>query len=455
MASPNLAPSKARFGASAGLYTLIVIAALVMVNWLANHYNKTYDTTANKRYTLSDETKKIVGNLKSDVTITYFDKPENFDTAKATLERYRNLSSKIQLQYIDLRKDVTTAKSFGVRSVGSTFVQMGAKKEEAKSLTEEGITGALLKVLKEARKVCFVTGSHERQIDETGAPGLSRLKELLARDNYVVDAISLVGKTEIPKDCSVTVVAGPKNDYEQSAVNALKAYVEAGGRAFILLDPPIHVGKMETSDNPALTQLLASWGVTTGKDLILDPAAEVIGAGPQMVVITDFESHPIVNGMKGGTVVVPLVQSLEIKNGDNTTVEKILTSDQRTLGVTKITGEKINGNDPSNKKGPFVLAAAGTLKSGDPNKAGRFVVIGSSSVLENQYVAYESNPDLVVNAINWLSADEDLISIRPKDPEDRRLNMKSSQFSVMVWTVLGGIPLLIIALGISIYLKRR
>jgi ABC-type uncharacterized transport system involved in gliding motility auxiliary subunit len=455
MATTNLGSSKTRFGASAGLYTLIVIAALGLVNWLADHYNKTYDTTANKRYTLSNETKKVIGGLKNDVTITYFDSPEHFETAKTMLDRYHNLSPRIRVQYIDYRKQLTLARSYGLRFPGTAFVESGPKREEAKAMTEEGITGAFLKVLKESRKVCFVTGSHERQLDETGAAGLSKLKDMLARDNYTVDTIPLLAKNEIPKDCAVVVVAGPRNDYEPATIATIKSYVEGGGRAFILLDPPLNVGKVETGENQAFTQLLSTWGVTTGKDLILDPAGQVVGMGPEVPLITDFETHPIVKDLKNGAVALPYSQSLEVKNGDNTTVEKILTTAPRTIALTKLTGEKIKLDDPKNKKGPFVIGAAGTLKSSDPAKAGRYVVIGSASFLENEYIGIESNRDLAVNSINWLSSDEDLITIRPKEADDRRLDMRTSQLNVFQWTVLVGIPLIIIAMGLSIYLKRR
>src|SRR5271157_4055824 len=165
--SGTLNATKARYGASAGLYTVIVLAALVMVNWLANRYNKPFDTTANKRYTLSEETKKVVGGLKSDVTITYIDRAKEFDTAKATLDRYRNLSPKIHIQYVDAEKNPTVARSYGLRFLGTAYVETGTKREDAKALTEEGITGALLKVLKGTRKVCFVTGSRERPLDES------------------------------------------------------------------------------------------------------------------------------------------------------------------------------------------------------------------------------------------------------------------------------------------------
>jgi len=103
---------QARFGATAGLYTLVVIAALILVNWLSNRYNKTYDTTSNKRFTLSQETQKLVKNLKSDATITYIDKGSGFDQARGMLDRYKNLSSKIHCVFPEplMLKSASAAK---------------------------------------------------------------------------------------------------------------------------------------------------------------------------------------------------------------------------------------------------------------------------------------------------------------------------------------------------------
>jgi ABC-type uncharacterized transport system involved in gliding motility auxiliary subunit len=459
MASTNgpLKATKARYGASAGLYTIIVIAALVMVNWLANRYNKTFDTTANKRYTLSEETKKVADGLKSDVTITYIDKASSFDTAKATLDRYRNLSPKIHVQYIDYQKNPTVARSYGLRFPGTAYVEEGSKREEAKALTEEGITGAFLKVLKGTRKVCFVTGSHERQLDESGTSGLSKFKDMLLRDNYAADSVSLLTMTEVPPDCAVLVVAGPQNDYTAPEVAAIKTYVETGGRALFLLDPPLQMAKLQTSENAGLADVLASWGVTPEKDLVLDPnpLGQMLGVGPEVPLISTFEQQAIVKDIKGAAVALPFARSLVVKNGDKTTVEKLFSTSERAVAAVNLTSPQVNMDDPKNKKGPLVLAVAGTYNTGNPSKPGRFVVIGSSSFLENGYIPFQSNRDLAVNAINWLSSDEDLITIRPKEPEDRRLNATQAQMNVFEYTVLIGFPLLIIGWGISIFLKRR
>jgi len=457
MANRSLDSAKARFGATAGLYTILVLACLVAVNWLANRYNKTYDTTSNKRYTLSDETKKVIGGLKSDATITYIDKSTSFEQAKPMLDRYGNLSPKVHVKYVDYQRNPTVARSYGLRYPGTAYVDMGAKREEAKALTEEGITGAFLKVMKGTRKVCFVTGSHERQVDESDRTGLSKLKDLLTRDNYTTESVSLLSKTEVPKDCSVLTVAGPQNEYDPPEIAAIKAYVESGGRAFFLLDPPLHMSKIDTSENAPLSQLLTSWGVTPDKDLVLDPnpVGQMFGVGPEVPLVADFESQAIVRDLKGAAVGLPFAESLTIKTGDKTTLDKLFSTSDRTFATTNLSSNQVSVDDPKNKKGPFVLAVAGTYNTGDPSKPGRFVVIGSATFLENDYIGFQSNRDLAVNAVNWLSSDEDLISIRPKEAEDRRLNATQSQMNMFEYTVLFAFPLIIIAAGLSLFLKRR
>src|SRR6185312_7000506 len=135
----SVSARQARYGATAMLYTIIVIAALILVNWLANRYNKTYDTTSNKQFTLSPETKKTVKNLKSDATITYIDAASGFNQAKGLLDRYANLSPKIHVKYVDYKSQPMIARAYGLRFPGTAYVEIGPRREEAKSLTEEGI----------------------------------------------------------------------------------------------------------------------------------------------------------------------------------------------------------------------------------------------------------------------------------------------------------------------------
>jgi ABC-type uncharacterized transport system involved in gliding motility auxiliary subunit len=336
-------------------------------------------------------------------------------------------------------------------------VEIGPRREEAKSLTEEGITGAFVKDLKGVRNVCFVSGSQEHPLDDTAGTGLSGFKTLLERDNYKAQSITLVDKTAVPPDCTVLVVAGPQTDYTPNEVTAIKNYVQGGGRAMILLDPPLDFGKEHVAQNTALVDLLKSWGVTAQDDLVLEenPMGQLFGFGPEIPLVSNYESQPIVTDLKNSFTGFPISRSLEVKNGDKTTDEKLFSTSDRAIATTRLDTNEVNPSDPSNKKGPFVLGAAGTYNTGKPSNPGRFVVVGSSGFLTNSMLNFQANRDLALNAVNWLSSDEDLISIRPKEAEDRRLNVNQSQMTRFLYLDLIAIPLLIIIGGVSIFMKRR
>jgi ABC-type uncharacterized transport system involved in gliding motility auxiliary subunit len=245
----------------------VVIAIVVVANMLASRYNKSFDTTSNKRYSLSDQTKKIVGGLTQNASITYFNQSTRFQQGKDLLDEYANLSPKVHVDYVDPDKNPQLARAAGIRDFGTAVVQIGDKKDTAKSMTEEGITGAFIRNLKgTTRTVCFVTGSGEHAIDDTEREGLSQFKDLLSKDEYQSRSIDLLQKAEVPADCTTLVVAGPTHDYQQPQAEAIKSYIENGGRGFFMLDPPIQFGRSEIAANDALTNLLQGWGVTLDKD---------------------------------------------------------------------------------------------------------------------------------------------------------------------------------------------
>ncbi len=447
-----------RYAAYATLYSIVVLAIVSAANVLANRYDKTYDATANKRYSLSEQTAKIVKGIKGDVKITYFDQGTRFERAKDQLQLYANLSPKVQVEYVDADKKPQLAREAGIKSYGTTVVQIGARKEEAKSTSEEDITGAFIRATKGgARTVCFVSGSGEHQVDDTDRNGYSRLRDLLVKEEYNSKSISLLQKAEVPADCTVLAVAGPSTDYQQPAVDAIKKYVEDGGRALFLLDPPLKMGRSEIADNDALANLLQSWGVTLNKDLILDlnPVGQLVGLGPQVALVSSYASHSIVNEMKGTATGFPLARSLDIRSADKTTVDKLFASSDSSFATTKLNSPEVNPNDPKNKKGPMTIAAAGSYKTGKENSQGRFVVIGSSAWTANSFIGFNGNRDLAMNTMNWLSSDEDLISIRPKDRDDRRVTMTRSQLNWVGITSLGLLPLGIVIAGVTVWWRRR
>jgi ABC-type uncharacterized transport system involved in gliding motility auxiliary subunit len=459
MASTWIKARQTKYAAYATVYILVVVAIVTVGNVLADRYNKTYDATANKRYSLSDQTAKIVKGLKQDAAITYFNQTKDFREGKDLLDQYANLSHKVQVKYVDPDKDPELARQAGIRNLGAAIVQVGAKREEAKSMTEEGVTGALIRDLKSnTRTVCFVSGSGEHQIDDSNREGFSQFKELLGKDNYETKTIDLLTSAEVPNDCTTLVVAGPTRNYQQQPeVDAIKKYVEDGGRAFFMLDPPLKIGRDDIADNDALMTLLQSWGVTMDKDLILDlnPIGQIAGLGPQVALVTKYASQPIVNEMKGTATGFPLARSMEIKNTDKTSVEKLFDTSGSSFATSNLSSPAVDVRDPKNKKGPLTIAAAGTYNTGKENSQGRFVVIGSSGWAANRFLGFNGNDDLALNAMNWLSSDEDLISIRPKPKDDRRITMTAGQLSFVRAVSQFMLPLVVVIAGVGVWWKRR
>src|SRR2546427_12377683 len=171
-----------KFAGYIAVYVAIIITAVVVVNVLANRYDKSYDGTANKRYSLSDQTKKIVRELNQDATIRYFDQSTRYNQAKDILDQYSNLSPKIHIEYVDPDKSPEVARAAGIKNYGTAVVEIGGKKEEGKSLTGERITRAFIRVLKNrTRTVCFLGGRGEHPTVGSYRQRYSAFKEPLGK----------------------------------------------------------------------------------------------------------------------------------------------------------------------------------------------------------------------------------------------------------------------------------
>ena len=475
MASGFLKSRQTRYGAYMGAYILVIVAVLGAVNFLANRYDKSYDATSNKQFSLSDQTQKVAKGLKNDVRIYYFDDQTRFQTGRDLLDRYSSLSPKIHVQFIDPVRKKQQAQAAGYRRDLTVLVNSNGRNEEAKSLTEEEVTGALIRSQKSGeRNVCYVTGAGEHSLDDEQAGGFSVQKQLLERDNYKSKSITLkpaaaeapkqvaIGQTptpgavEVPKDCLALVIGGPQTDYPKPVVEAIQKYVEGGGHAMFMLDNTLRLGREQAaSENPELIGMLAGWGVTVNKDLVLDLSGigGMFGAGPEIPVVIQYESHAIVRPLQRVPTAFPVPRSLDVKAAGKSTPEKLFGTGEDSIAVDSIgAGGAI---DPKKgKKGPHTLAAAGTV-SGSPS--GRFVVVGTSGWAENRALGSRTlgNRDLFMNAINWLTADEDLISIRPKSTEDRPLTMTGQKLNMVFWLSVIIFPLAVVSFGLATWWKRR
>jgi ABC-type uncharacterized transport system involved in gliding motility auxiliary subunit len=476
MAANWVKSRQTKYAGYATIYVIVILAVLGAVNFLANRYDKSYDSTHNKQFSLSDQTIKIARNLNSDVQLYYFGDQGSFIGAHDLLDRYSALSPKIHVQYIDPVRKPTQARAEGYRSDSPVIVEAGVKKEPAKSLTEEEITGALIRALKTGeRNVCFLNAAGEHSIDDSEGNGFSVLKQVLERDNYKTREESLkpappeagkqininqaaaTGNVEVPKSCTALVIGGPQLAYSPAVVNAIKTYVENGGRALIMLDETLRIGRSEpAAENPDLLKALEDWGVTVNKDLVLDLSGvgQILGLGPEVPMIVQYESHPITQPLTRIPTAFPISRSLDVKSsGGKASVSKLFGTTEDSLAVTEI-GPGGQVDPKKGKKGPLTLAAAGTYSG---TTQGRFVVIGSSTWATNSLTGSRQlgNGDLFSNMVNWLASDEDLISIRPKETEDRPLNLTTQRLNIMFYLSVLIFPLGVVGFGLAAWWKRR
>jgi ABC-type uncharacterized transport system involved in gliding motility auxiliary subunit len=282
----------------------------------------------------------------------------------------------------------------------------------------------------------------------------------------------------VPSNCTVLIVAGPSTGYFEPEVEALKTYVEGGGRALFLLNPalPDANGKRKPS-SPELVELLSQWGVSVNDDLIIDlsPIGQIFGGGPLTPMVSEYESHPIVSVLSNVATLFPASRSVtkadDVPSGWD--VGEILKTSRSSFATSSFETDAegvLVRNESTESPGPVNLAVAGTFDvpadsagSEDDNAIGedeeefegRVVVVGSSRFAGNYGLGRGGNFDLFLNMLNWLTSDEDLISIRPKDPESTPIELSEGQMNRVFLFSLLLIPAVIIVSGIWSWWGRR
>ncbi len=441
-------------GANLALYTAVGIAIVVSANYFANRYTRRWDLTPSKKYSLSPQTLKILKGLDRDVSLYIFDRKESLREGRDLVENYSKGSHRVTVRYVDPDREPSLAKQYAVRSYGTVVVAAGDRHFEAQGSTEEGITNALIRVLKGQKTVYFVQGHGERDLDNTERNGYDRIKKQFENENYQVKTLVLLQKMEIPADCSSLVIAGPKNDFLEREVETLTKYIRGGGRAMFMLDPGM--------DLPNLSKLLADWNVTVKNDLVIDvnPIAQVFGTRPEMPLIIKYGSSPIVQPLARTATLFPLTRSFEVGKDSKAGVtdESLCETSPDSYGVADFNFKMRDVAFRAGKdfKGPLTVAVSGTLSGeGEKKTEGRFIALGTSALASNVYLGFQGNRDLFMNMVNWLSQEEDLISIRPKPPEAQHLMMTAKQMDRVFYMGVIGLPLLIIVVGTSVWWRRR
>lgn len=443
---------KALRGANFAVYTLVVLAIIVLCNWFASRNDHHLDLTPNKAFSLSPETVKVLKGLDRPVILYDFNQQSDFDQQRDLMNLYSSASPHVTVKYVDPNRDPGLAKEFGVQDFGSVYVAAGSRHLKASGASEQAITNALIRLLKGQKMIYFVQGHGERSLNGAGRNSYSDFSKALKNEDSEVKTLVLLQTMKIPPDCSILVIAGPKNDYLPQEVSAIESYMKGGGRLLLMLDPGVAL--------PNLSKLLSDYGVNVRNDLVIDenPMAQVFGATPDMPLILSYGSNPIVKPLNRMATLFPLSRSFDVASTppSGVLIDPLCNTSDASFSVTDFNPamHQVSYVPGKDVKGPLVVAAAGTLTQNGPGKQGRFVATGTSLLAANAYLGFQGNRDLVMNMVEWLTSNEGLISIRPKAPSAQRLNMTASQMGGLLARCMA-VPLIIIIIGVGVWWSRR
>ena len=502
---------QARYGANVALSLVGVIGIAVFVNAIvAQRFDKRADLTREQLYTLSEQTRKILKSLTVEIRVTTF-LSENIPTpdrqrTKEMLELYQRETEFLTVFHANPQIDIQLVEKYNILRDGTIIfetkdntpakqgqIQQG-RREKVTTLEEQKFTSAILKLIRnETKKIYFLVGHEEHDVDDFTPTGYSEVKTELENQNYAAVSLSLLTQPAVPADCEVLVIAGPKNALTRHEIGLVSKYLAQNGKLLLLLDPSVRQapGRSDlriatttaTEDvNNGLVQLMKKWGITIGNDLVVDRANFLFELGPT-APFPGFEPHNITRFAMQALIPFPVTRSVAPREDRKTTLSvkplaKTISPTGVSWGETQREADGTFNTDSYtpgvDTPGPVSIAVAAEQKNeshqphtrlqngrsdlriatttGSPT---RIVVFGDSDFATN-YFFRQANRDLFLATINWLTLEEDLIAIRPIDLRQQALRQMAVQDMRLVQTTsVFLIPLIVFSAGLVVWWHRR
>ena len=476
-----------KLGANSALMTAAVILIVGVVYALAARKPVQHDFSKEKINTLSKETVTVAKELDAKnryVFATAFFKSNTFEfrQVKDLLTEVKRRSRHFNFRMVDTVQEPGVARQLGMDETGIVFESgqpntRGYKKKkvysdelfemdpstmEASSFNgEQAVVNALIAVaLKKEATVCFSMGNGELRSEDTTEAGLSEIADALEKNAYAISYADLSKEKDVPPECRVLISPAPFTAFSPGERAMLDRFIKRGGGVLLMIDMLFP---------EAMNKTLGAWGLAMDKTMIRDPERKYDQQGDNLKPV--FLEHKITEGLsdeKTG-INMPGPQTLRIlsRKPAGVRVTPLLETSPAALAMPyMITQDALLANPEKAEQGVQKLGAAVEI-----GKKGRAVVLTDVEFAANAYVdtavtfsragaqtrsdAGPGNADFLVNCVNWLSGEEDLITLRPRTAENRPLTMdpQIQSFYFNVFTFL--VPLGILLLGGMIWHWRR
>ncbi len=483
----------AKYGASSGLVALIVIGIIVTLGVLSNRprFNKSHDVTRNSINTLSDQSLKILDQLKSTKeTIeinAYFNDPEARQNFKNLIHLYTKEGADIRIEYWDTDQHPARVKAAELSNPNTVIIKRSGKESRLSTFTEEKVTSAFVAILKDkSKKIYFTSGHGESELNSEEAEGISFIVGELKKNQYEIEALNLLESARVPEEAAAVFIVGAKYDFKEEEGRFIDEYLKKGGALFVLADALTQI--------PRLNSLLEKYGFKFAEDFILfnpeDPRAQFFGQNNALVTWFD-EFNPVTRDFaKGGSVAVmlPNARSIEVlgTNDREMKVETVAKTSDTVVRVRNVSlpsdlQQGLTQDRLETGEFPMIVVASGAAKSDalaelksksndekmdvgsspgegllNSEKPIRIVAVGSSHLGTNAGLSRGiENMDLFLNAANFLVQDEDLIAIRPKEKKSASLDIANGSAGIALASIKWIYPILFLMMGIYVWVRRR
>ncbi len=436
-----------------GLEIGFVLVIVFSLGSLLGRWNARFDLTPNQKYSLAPITVQTLDGITSPVQATIFYRRGDREKHDELLSLMHQANALFQYRLYDLDRAPGLAQRYGVTAYGTVILESADNRVTLPMVDEERMLNALLRVSQSQKTVYFLVGHGENNPgDSRERNGYGVVRQVLETENYQVRPLALLQTRQVPPDADLIIVSGPKEDLAAAELAALTAYLEAGGSAFLMLDP---------FTVPRLSAYLARFGLRLAEDVVVDQERGVAGGEPLMPIISDF-AEDIFPRWLSGSPILPYTRPVRVQDGLATPFAFSSEASWALKNRARAEQEGLYFKEGEDERGPIPVAAVAAVGT---ERSGKLVVLGDSDFVNNFYARIPGNVDFFMNTVGWMSGRQQLISMGRNPgglPDQKRVStprqslyLSELQKSRFFWLMVVLEPALVLAIGLCIAVRRR
>ncbi len=440
-----------KHGMNMGVMILFVFAIIFMVNFIGARNIKTFDFSQAQRNTLSEQSIKLLKDLKEPLKIRFFyhekekESDENRRAFRELIRKYQDSSSQISLEFVEVNERPDLAESYGVKQgKGIVFLEYKGKKQSIEKIDEQDMTQALIRVMSDkSKKIYFVEGHGELSLSDTTSPkGLGRLKTVLESKNYQIATLALAQMGKIPDDADVVAVIGADQGFLEHEIKALTEYSKNGGNLILGLEPKGKSG---------LDTWVRAFGLELQNDYLISVSNTPLPKGITFAFQYSSTSEITKSFPKNQVALFFLPQSIR----KSASAPATITYDELVKVGPAVSLVDIKAPMPRDEGNYTSVYYAKGKTAADDKKDFQLILFGDADIFSNDLLDANMNKDLVSNSFSQLAKDENLISISPKELTKTEIDPSQSKQAFFYFGIVIPLPIIMLISAIVIWYRRR